>query len=53
MNRNFEELKTEIIQCKAEFDIASTCFIEALKTYYKRLERAEKWISDQEKAMLN
>ena len=52
MNKDLEDLKQEVIKCKAEFDIASTCFIEALKTYYKRLERAEKWISDQEKVVL-
>lgn len=53
MNNDLDDLKQELIKCKAEFDIASTCFIEALKTYYNRLERAEKWISDQEKKMLN
>lgn len=46
-------IKQELDKCKAEFDVASTCFIEALKNYYKRLERAEKWIIDQEKLMLS
>ena len=52
MSNDLEDLKQEVNKCKAEFDIASTCFIEALKTYYKRLERVEKWILDQEKKML-
>jgi hypothetical protein len=47
-----EDIEQELKKSKTEFDIASTCFVEAIKNFHKRLEDAEKWIEDRKKQTL-
>lgn len=53
MNYSQEDMNIELEKLKAELDIASVFLIEALEAFNSRLERAEKWIEDQKKLMLN
>jgi hypothetical protein len=42
-----ERLYQELQKSKSEFDIASTCLIQALQAFNERMERVEKWIEHQ------
>lgn len=53
MNRKFDDINSEIIGMRVELDIATDFFVETLKTFNDRLERAELWIEDLKKRMLN
>ena len=53
MNHKFDDINLELGSMKAELDIATDFFVETLKTFNDRLERAELWIEDLKKRMLN
>lgn len=37
-------MKAELNKSKAEFDIATQCFVQALQSLHERLDRIELWI---------
>ena len=53
MNYQLEDLQKELDKSKAEFEVAISSFIEALRNFNDRLERAEKCIIDLKKRMLH
>lgn len=37
-------LEAELQKSKAEFDLATSCLMQALEAFNERMERVEKWI---------
>jgi hypothetical protein len=53
MNYKLDDIQLELSRISAELDLATEFFIETLNTFNNRLERAELWIEDLKKRMLN
>ena len=51
MIKNRLDYQCELEKSKAEFDLATTCLMQALEAFNERMERVEKWIlENQERA---
>ena len=47
MSNKVDSLKSALIKAKDEFNLATKCLYDILKSFNERLERLEKWIENE------